>query len=440
MVRRIPVTIRNKNPGAMYPGRASRKFGSRHTEQLGDGHKAATFATMIDGAAAMMYLLATSGHYKGKTIADAIYTWSGGNHVNAYLNRIEELTDHDRHTVIDNTLLTDSKELIALCKAMAWHETGREYPMSDREWNQAYKLYIDTVRGKAKPDSQPSQKPRTLALEVAWSARGQKEIPGEADNPFIVECFAAVGHPEIKDDETAWCAAFAGWALKKAGYAYLTDLTARSYLNYGEHLDAPEVGALVIMWRVSPNSWQGHVGFVESFDADTVTILGGNQSNAVTSMTVPRTGPKSQILGYRRPIPLHTPVTEIVNSNSVRYKMVGLFTMLWTLLATVWSWLLEPLGWAWDVLAAMLALLPGMSQTITSQIGAGQRITQSIDLPWPVTAGIAIVAVTMLLNLIDTVRRKRNRQDPETAPIRATGDGIEHFRISETDIGSVRAG
>lgn len=52
------------------------------------------------------------------------------------------------------------------------------------------------------------QQPTELALLDAMRARvGIKEIAGKDHNPLIVSMFADVGHPQIRDDETAWCAA-----------------------------------------------------------------------------------------------------------------------------------------------------------------------------------------------------------------------------------------
>ena len=49
----------------------------------------------------------------------------------------------------------------------------------------------------------------------------------------------------------------------------------------------------------------GHVGFVVSFDATSVTVLGGNQSNRVSIATYPREGSLGgqnyKLLSIRRP-------------------------------------------------------------------------------------------------------------------------------------------
>lgn len=121
-------------------------------------------------------------------------------------------------------------------------------------------------------------------LDVARSHIGIKEIPGDKHNPAILQMFKDVGHPEIKADEVAWCAAFVGSALKSLGYpipAKDVSLLARSYCTYGVKSN-PVPGAIGV-WPRGNSSWQGHVAIVEKANGDgTVTVIGGNQSNAVT--------------------------------------------------------------------------------------------------------------------------------------------------------------
>lgn len=133
--------------------------------------------------------------------------------------------------------------------------------------------------------------------EIAKSYIGTKEVRGKSHNPKIVKMFADVGFPTVTDDETAWCAAFVGACLRDAGQPYLKSLAARSYLNYGKKLTEPKEGAIVVFWRGSPNSWQGHVGFVSRWDAKSVWVVGGNQSNTVSEQKFSR----SQVLGFRYP-------------------------------------------------------------------------------------------------------------------------------------------
>ena len=415
----IPATIRNKNPGAQYPGRVSKKFGSRTHEVIGGGHKIATFPSMRHGAAAQMYLLATSKHYKDKLIAEAIHTWSGGNSVNAYLSHIEKNTSLSRGDYIDNDLINDKARFTSLAKAMAAHETGFVFPMAQEDWNAAFDMYVSVRDGEKVPERENTG-PVLAGLETALQDLGHREIPGPEDNPVIVNYFADVGRPEVKDDETAWCAAFVGSSLKRGGCAYLPrTLTARSYMDYGVPLEEPEVGALCIMWRVRPDSWQGHVAFVESFTAKTVTLVGGNQNDAVSRITVPRSGSKSKVLGYRRALPAKTPVGEVVGSDSVKYKLTGLFAIISTTFYGAYEWLSEASALTWAAIVSLWTDAPEVTYAVSSQVTSFKQLSSYFELPWPVYASAAIAMLAIGSNLWATFKRKRRREDVDTFPIEA---------------------
>ena len=127
----------------------------------------------------------------------------------------------------------------------------------------------------------------TRQLEAYHKAReliGLKEIKGPVDDAAIVGMFAEVGHGWVKDDETAWCAAFVGAMLQRAGLPSTKKLNARSYAEWGDEvpLGSAKAGDIVVFSRGAPNGWQGHVGFYVAHGNSTVTVLGGNQGNAVS--------------------------------------------------------------------------------------------------------------------------------------------------------------
>ena len=100
-------------------------------------------------------------------------------------------------------------------------------------------------------------------IELARSYLGTKELKGSADNPKIMEMYRTVGHDWVEHDEVAWCAAFVGHCLEKAGLASTRKLNARSYLMWGEKVAGPEQakeGDIVIFTR-GPGTAQGHVAF-----------------------------------------------------------------------------------------------------------------------------------------------------------------------------------
>lgn len=122
------------------------------------------------------------------------------------------------------------------------------------------------------------------AYTLAREAIGTKEVPGRADhNPDVVEYFHAVGHTQINDDETPWCAAFIGAMLERSGVRSTRRLNARSYLNWGEPVavDDAQPGDVVVFSRDGAGPAAGHVAFFVRPAGHFVVVLGGNQGNEV---------------------------------------------------------------------------------------------------------------------------------------------------------------
>lgn len=134
------------------------------------------------------------------------------------------------------------------------------------------------------------------AFQTALSYVGLKEDTSKIEhNPEILKFFELIGHKWVKDDETAWCAAFVNACLVMNNYEQTGKLTARSFLNYGEKVEKPTQGDIVVFWRSSRHSWKGHVGFYVSEDENNIYCLGGNQSNMVSVVAYP----KGRLLEYR---------------------------------------------------------------------------------------------------------------------------------------------
>jgi uncharacterized protein (TIGR02594 family) len=125
-------------------------------------------------------------------------------------------------------------------------------------------------------------------LKIAKEYLGVHEGVGAANNPKVLELFALAGHPEIKDDATAWCAAFVGGVLKKAGLPNTGSLAARSYEKYGVRLEMPMFGCIGVKRRKGL-AWAGHVGFVVGANRNQIILLGGNQNDQVGVAAFPRT-------------------------------------------------------------------------------------------------------------------------------------------------------
>ena len=119
-------------------------------------------------------------------------------------------------------------------------------------------------------------------IKVAQSFLGLKEVKGDADNAAILEFYKLCGHPEVKHDETPWCAAFVGGVLSHCGIEGSRSLAARSYEHWEEDAGGPHLGAVVVLSRPGGEAWQGHVGFLVGANDGQVILLGGNQGDMVS--------------------------------------------------------------------------------------------------------------------------------------------------------------
>lgn len=156
-------------------------------------------------------------------------------------------------------------------------------------------------------------------LDIALKEYGVEEIVGSKHNPRVLEYFKVVGHEWVKDDETAWCAAFVGFCLEKCDIPSTKKLNARSYLDWGEETKKPQIGDIVVFWRISKESVYGHVGFYMGENKTNVYVLSGNQNNQVSISEYS----KQRLLSYRSVPIVDTPVKELSD-----YTVVELATAL----------------------------------------------------------------------------------------------------------------
>lgn len=146
-----------------------------------------------------------------------------------------------------------------------------------------------TTLNKIVPGAKNGMKELTW-IQEARNFIGTTEIAGAKHNPVILGFWKAIGISWGVTDEIAWCAAFTGAMLKRAGLPYLETGLARNYTDFvrqtkaGKKLTKPHYGCIVVMWSGSPTGTQGHIGFcvgVQEGKPDNLMILAGNQGNRV---------------------------------------------------------------------------------------------------------------------------------------------------------------
>jgi len=136
-----------------------------------------------------------------------------------------------------------------------------------------------------------------LLLDVL-SNYGLHEVAGSKSNPFIIKMGKELG-VDIEDDSTfAWCSLALSYFAKRNNYEYNKQFNARGWLKIDKPIIVlkPSVGDIVVLWRVSPDSWEGHVGIFINWDETNVWVLGGNQGNMISIAPYKR----ERILGFRQ--------------------------------------------------------------------------------------------------------------------------------------------
>ena len=149
-------------------------------------------------------------------------------------------------------------------------------------------------------------------LALARKYVGQKEIPGAKNNPTIMAVLdMADGVKDGKtvganNDDEAYCAKGVSAILEMCGIRSTRSAWARSYAKWGQELDGPALGAVVVFWRQSIGSTLGHVGFVAGKDSSgNVMCLGFNQSDSINIRALPM----ARVLSFRWPPGLAKPKT-----------------------------------------------------------------------------------------------------------------------------------
>lgn len=117
---------------------------------------------------------------------------------------------------------------------------------------------------------------------------GIKEYKGEKANPRILRWIKTRFPKATDDSEYAWCSIFMNVMAEKCGYETTGSSLARSWLKVGYESPNPEPGDVVVFWRRKLNSKWGHVGVYINETKTHIRCLGGNQSNSVNIVEIPK--------------------------------------------------------------------------------------------------------------------------------------------------------
>ncbi len=177
-----PAAIRHRNPGAMWPGKIAKKWGSKRWVYLNDGtgqggngkgNKIATFDNWVDGICAQLDLWRTSPNYRNKPLHAALRIWSGGNHVEAYIHYVtSRIPGMTRDTVMDDAFWR-SPSGVRFLKVQAGHEAGKPIPAPDADWIEAQRRVFSgvakkTAAGSVAAGTAASTAAHQAGLSVGW--------------------------------------------------------------------------------------------------------------------------------------------------------------------------------------------------------------------------------------------------------------------------------
>ena len=158
---------------------------------------------------------------------------------------------------------------------------GKEIPVKPKETTPP----ADCAVGES-----PKEKYKRLCawLDRELSSGGWAENgPGRPGNPKIMASYRSVGQKTDSSDQTAWCAGFAGYALKTNCLPAIATLSSRAYKGYGTSipLNDPSLWRFndIVVFKSNSKPGQGHVGFYRGYDPTTrrIRVLGGNQGNTL---------------------------------------------------------------------------------------------------------------------------------------------------------------
>lgn len=429
-----PASVRSKNPGACWPGPSSAKFGAIDAVTLTDrdSNQMAVFPDKVSGAASLFDLLGRV--YVGMRVRPLLAKYMGwktkrpdlDKNLDAYCKVVCSRTGLSESDTLTASYIRTPKTGIAFARAMAFHEAGKEYPMTAREWKQAHALAFPVPetahKGLRIPFRIPAADGPSSALgdriaDLALTYVGKGEKPGPGNYQFMDDFYATLGIPHHEDDRTAWCKLLVSAVRKKCG-AEVEDaddddiLLARHLLKLGPTVDknSPDEWRRgdSPVWPRGNSSWQGHTGIFVEIDRDKrrVKCVEGNVSNSTVERWYTFDQIASKALGISRPIPDKRQPNGTVRYRDVVSESPSLTMQVYAWFAAGIGGIVSYWGEITGAVGGVVHALPFMADQTTSTVGAAQRITETAGLSMPAKL---MFLMTFVLFATMTVRMLRER-------------------------------
>jgi uncharacterized protein (TIGR02594 family) len=146
----------------------------------------------------------------------------------------------------------------------------------------------------------PAPKPSgPFAGAPPWFQAALREIGfHETGSNQGIDRYIAMAHCGANGDP--WCAIFANAMLESSGITGTRSPSSQSFRSDPGYvqLSAPALGCIVVYWRISKSSGQGHVGFYRGEDSTRIWTLGGNENDMVQIEALPKDSATFGLIGY----------------------------------------------------------------------------------------------------------------------------------------------
>jgi hypothetical protein len=130
-----------------------------------------------------------------------------------------------------------------------------------------------------------------LAVAINELKSGAREIGGANSGEWVNKYLNG-----LAPEGSSWCAAFVSYCFANSGLAipFQYSVSTRDLLNqlknknWSYHRESgiiPEPGDIVIWWRGSPESWQGHAGLVHHYEDGILHTIEGNRTSKVAGFS-----------------------------------------------------------------------------------------------------------------------------------------------------------